>query len=148
MWFSTGENALVLPTILLDTPCAKADPGLLAILDRHAAELLARIPSPNSLADRVRSILIRELRGGDPSASLVAARLKMSVRTLHRGLLTEGMRFGEIFDQLRHELAIRHLRDRRIALAEVAFLLGFSELSSFYRAFKRWTKTTPADYRA
>jgi AraC-like DNA-binding protein len=53
-----------------------------------------------------------------------------------------------ILDQLRHELACRHLADSRLSIGEIAFLLGFSEMSAFYRAFKRWTGHTPAEFRA
>ncbi len=78
----------------------------------------------------------------------LAARLKTSVRTLNRALAAEGLSYRKLVDQLRQELACRHLADDRVSIAEVAFLLGFSELSAFYRAFKRWTGYTPADFRA
>lgn len=67
----------------------------------------------------------------------------MSVRTLNRTLAAEGTTYRALLDQLRHELATRHLADDRISIAEVAFLLGFS----FYRAFKRWTGRTPVEFR-
>jgi AraC-like DNA-binding protein len=95
----------------------------------------------------VRALLPEEMRGGVPRAPVIARRLRMSVRTLHRGLAAEGTTFSEVLDHMRHELAIRHLAEKQLAIGEVAFLLGFAELSSFYRAFKRWTGMTPAAYR-
>ena len=145
--FACGENALVLPTPLLDTPCVRADPALLAVLDRYAADRLARAPQTHTLADRVRTTLAEQLVGTEPGVARLAARLKMSVRTLNRTLEAEGTTYRALLDQLRYELATRHLADDRISIAEVAFLLGFSELSSFYRAFKRWTGRTPVEFR-
>ena len=98
----------------------------------------------------MRSALAAALDDGDDGevqASRVATRLKMSTRTLHRGLAAEDTSFGEILSALRQERAARHLAEDRVSIAEVAFLLGFSELTSFHRAFKRWTGRTPAEFR-
>ena len=146
--FATGENALVLPAALLHTRCIRADPAVLAVLDRYAADRLELAPRTTSFADRARAALLEDLRGGEPSVERLAARLKSSVRTLNRALAAEGMSYRKLLDQLRQELACQHLSDDRVSIAEVAFLLGFSELSAFYRAFKRWTSYTPADFRA
>jgi len=147
--FAAGENALVVDAALLATPCVRADPALLAILDRHVADLLQRLPQGASLADRVRSVVAAELRGGAaPTQEIVATRVRRSVRSLQRGLAAEGASLSAILDAVRHELALRHLAERRLSIAEVAFLLGYEELSSFYRAFRRWTGTTPGDFRA
>jgi AraC-like DNA-binding protein len=145
--FAMGENALVLPTRLLETPCARADPALVAVLDRYAGERLEQAPRTNSVADRVRSLLGDELRGGEPTAARLAARLKMSVRSLNRVLAAEGTSYLEILDALRRALAERHLAGDQVSIGEVGFLLGFSELSSFHRAFKRWTGRTPGQFR-
>jgi AraC-like DNA-binding protein len=145
--FACGENALVLPTPRLDTPCVRADPALLAVLDRYAADRLARAPQTHTLADRVRTTLAEQLVGTEPGVARLAARLRMSVRTLNRTLAAEGTTYRALLDQLRHELAARNLADDRVSIAEIAFLLGFSELSSFYRAFKRWTGCTPVEFR-
>jgi AraC-like DNA-binding protein len=145
--FSAGENAMVLAAELLDRPCVRADPALLAVLDRYAADLLARVPATGRLADRARTALVEMLRDGEPGAGRLASRLKMSARSLSRTLAAEGTSYRALLDQIRRETAARHLADDRIAIAEVAFLLGFSDLSAFYRAFKRWTGQTPAEAR-
>jgi AraC-like DNA-binding protein len=145
--FAMSENALVLLPRLLETPCARADPALVAVLDRYAADRLGHMPDSNSVADRVRTALVDELRGGEPTASHLAARLKMSVRSLNRLLAAENTSYQGLLDALRRDLAERHLADRQMSISEVGFLLGFSELSSFHRAFKRWTGRTPAQFR-
>jgi AraC-like DNA-binding protein len=145
--FAMATNALVLSTRLLQTPCARADRALVAVLDRYAAGRLEQAPRTNSVADRVRSVLGDELRGGEPTAARLAARLKMSVRSLNRLLAAEGTSYQELLDALRRDLAERHLASDHMSISEVGFLLGFSELSSFHRAFKRWTGRTPAQFR-
>jgi AraC-like DNA-binding protein len=145
--FAMGQNALVLSRSLLEMACTRADPALVAVLDRYAADRLEQMPQSNSTADRVRTILVDELRGGEPTATRLAARLKMSVRSLNRLLAAENTSYQELLDSLRRELAERHLADQQMSISEVGFLLGFSELSSFHRAFKRWTGRTPAQFR-
>ena len=146
--FMSGRTAMIVPNQVLETPNQRADPGLVRVLDDYAERLLEQMPSNATLSERVRGQLMAELQGGVPTAEDVAKRLHMSVRTLHRNLSEEGTTFRQLLSQLRHERAATYLVDSRISIAEVAFLLGFNELSSFYRAFKRWTGTTPAEFRA
>jgi AraC-like DNA-binding protein len=145
--FESGMNGVVLRRDLLDAPLVKADAGLCAVLERHAAELLRRIPHATVLSERVRQLVAKDLASGVPSAGAVARGLSMSRRSLQRHLRADGTSHRDLVDTLRRELAMAYLAERRIAVAEVAFLLGFSEASAFHRAFKRWSGTTPAEYR-
>jgi AraC-like DNA-binding protein len=145
--FGMPDNALILPESLLDTPCVRADESLIAVLDRYAADRIDPEPVTDDIVDRVRSTLADELKGGEPTATQLAARLKMSVRTLSRSLAAAGTSYREVLDSLRREQSLRHLAGNRFSISEIAFLLGFVELSSFHRAFKRWTGETPAEFR-
>src|SRR5262245_53081709 len=145
--FSTGENALILPDALLEAPCAGSDPVLAGVLDRYVADRLGPSPSSDNSVDRVRAAIFDQIRAGESTAAGVATRLKVSVRTLNRILSDAGTSYREMIDQVRKELATQYLRDRHLAISETAFLLGFSELSAFYRAFHRWTGQTPAEFR-
>jgi AraC-like DNA-binding protein len=145
--FAMGENALVFPASLLKIPCVRADPALVAVLDRYASDRLDQAPSASRIADRVRAVLQEELRGGEPTAARLAERLKMSARSLNRLLAGEGTSYRELLEGLRRDLACRHLATNELSIGEVSFLLGFAELSSFHRAFKRWTGRTPAEFR-
>jgi AraC-like DNA-binding protein len=145
--FATGENALVLPAALLELPCRRTDPSLLSVLDRYAADRLGA-PAAATFAGRAGAVLFDELQAGHVTAHRLAARLAVSVRTLHRSLAAEGTSYRQLLDQQRLDIAERHLMDDRVSVAEVAFLVGFSELSAFHRAFKRWTGRTPAAFRA
>lgn len=146
--FSSGRTALHIPRHLLDATNSSANIGLVHMLDEYAERLMDQMPSAATLSERVRYLLLQDMNGGLPTAEGIARELHMSVRTLHRSLRQEGATFRELLSRLRHEQAVRFLANPSISISEVAFLLGFSEVSSFYRAFKNWTGTTPADYRA
>ena len=145
--FSSGRTAMHVSNRVVDMPNPSADENLVSLLDRYAGGLLKQFPREASLAERVRVWLSEELSGGTPSVSSAARALYISVRTLHRGLQSEGTCFRELLDQLRQERAAALLANQRCSVAEVGFLLGFAELSSFSRAFKRWTGKTPAEFR-
>ena len=145
--FRGGDNSLLIANEVLDAPNPGADAGLQAVLDRYAADLLAKVPAATALSDRVRVCLARALGHGQPSLATTARALGMSSRSLSRALQEEGTTFRDLLDRLRHERANTLLLEGKTSIAEVAFLLGFSEVSAFYRAFKRWTGSTPVDYR-
>lgn len=145
--FLQPHNELVLGREALATPLVRAEPALCEVLDRHLQELLARLPTSASFLDRVRGGLVAELRDGEPTLERLAKRLRTSERSLQRRLQQEGSSLQALLAEVRTSLAIRYLTERRESIAEVAFLLGFSEVSTFHRAFKRWTGVTPAAYR-
>lgn len=101
----------------------------------------------------VRRLVVQEMHREStmPESALaerVAAAMRMSRRTLSRKLELEGTSFIAVADTVRRETALAYVLDRRLALTEVAFLLGFSHVESFHRAFKRWTGETPIAYRS
>jgi AraC-like DNA-binding protein len=146
--FNAPANRLSFPSTFLSLPIARADASLCALLDRHAEELLVKYPPRDSLIDQVRNVIAEEFRGGEASLEHVADRLGLTPRTLQRKLQELGTSYNDVLDQLRRQLAMRYLREPRMAICEVAYLLGFSESSSFHRAFKRWTGLTPKDFRS
>jgi AraC-like DNA-binding protein len=81
------------------------------------------------------------------SASNVARKLAISTRTLSRKLRDEDVAFAEILEETRAALAKRYLAERDLPVSEIAWLLGYGEVSSFTHAFKRWTGTTPRQFR-
>jgi AraC-like DNA-binding protein len=129
-------------------PVLRPDRGLFLFLERHAANLNAQVPDQKSLAGRVRELVDQAVRKGEPAQAEIARRLAMSERTLQRRLREEGTSFAAILDAVRSDLATRYLEERQLAVYEVAFLLGFAEPSAFFRAFRRWTGRTPAEWRA
>jgi AraC-like DNA-binding protein len=145
--FGSGRNALVTHVTSLDIPSKTADSRLHAVLARHAQDLVERTPRPARFSDRVRELVAQELNGGNPSLESIAARLKMSSSTVRRRLREEGITHRELTDDLRKQLAHRYLNDPELTVTQVAFVLGFSRLSAFTKAFQRWSGTSPAAYR-
>jgi AraC-like DNA-binding protein len=95
----------------------------------------------------VRSLLAKTLASGESEAATLARRLAVSVRTLNRRLATEGQTLKTLRDDVRRELALAWLRDPGREIADVAFLLGFSESSAFHRWFRRVVGVTPGEFR-
>ena len=145
--FGAERNELIFPAWNLELPMANADPVLAAVLAEKIERLLAQFSDQPSLGSRVREWLIAQLRGGNPRIDALAEHLHMSERTLRRRLAEEGMTFKRILDEVRRELAIGYVQERQLSTGEIAFLLRYSEPSAFQRAFKRWTKLTPSEYR-
>jgi AraC-like DNA-binding protein len=148
--FGAAVNALAFDQALLARPLPAADPLLSRVVVRHAEGLLAARPArPESTGDRVRRLLAAALGDGEAEATLAAAaaKLHMSERSLQRRLTDEGTTFDVLLEDLRKGLALRYLSDRKVAIAEIAYLLGYSEPSAFHRAFKRWTGKTPTEAR-
>lgn len=146
--FAQRVNALELDRAILDLSAPHADARLSRLIERHADALLEARPDPSlSAADRVRRVLSAHLGDGDVSLGAVAEHLRTSERTLQRKLADEGVSFDVLLDDLRRDLALRYLADPKLAVSEIAYLLGYSEPSPFHRAFKRWTGKTPAEAR-
>jgi AraC-like DNA-binding protein len=146
--FGKPRNALVLPREALAMPLLTANPGLGAVLERQLKGLLADLPSGETMLDRVKRLIAAELCEGEPTADVVARRMRTTPRTLHRWLSAEGTSYRDILNDLRRDLAFRYLAEDRLAIGETAYLLGFSDPSAFHRSFRRWTGQTPAEYRA
>lgn len=96
---------------------------------------------------RVRPLIAKQLDRGQVKVDAIATELNMSRHTLYRRLKEENQTFIGLLDDVRREQALTYLRERDRSLVEVAELLGFSELSAFSRAFKRWMGKSPAEFR-
>ena len=118
------------------------------LLLRYAEEALAdRPPERASLRSAVERVLPQLLPHAKARASNVAKRLGISPRTLSRKLRDEHVAFAEILEETRLALAKRYLVERDLPVSEIAWLLGYAEISSFTHAFKRWTGITPREFR-
>ena len=100
-----------------------------------------------TVSAQLRRLLIPRLEQGAPSVKAAARELGMSARTLQRRLATENTSYADVVDVLRREIAEEQLREGGATLAEIAYVTGYSEVSTFQRAFKRWTHRTPSQYR-
>ncbi len=145
--FGAAENVMRVGREAWDTANTRADPLLFGVLADHARILGQKVPSEPEAVREVRQAIVERLNGGDLSLESVAKQLAMSPRTLQRRLREHGLGYADLLDSTRASAAKNYLSDRQISVAEVAYLLGFAEQSSFTHAFKRWTGKAPNEYR-
>lgn len=146
--FSADQNQLTFRTADLDTAVPSANPTLLELFERHATAIVDRLDEYGPVGRRVVGVMVNRVRGAAPPIDAVAMELAMSTRSIQRALQDEGTSYQLLLDDVRRELAIRHLAVPGTSATQVAFLTGFSEPSAFARAFRRWTGSTPGAYCA
>lgn len=143
--FGAKDTALVFPRSAWDTPVLAPDPRLFATLDAHARAQSAAVDA--TTAQKLARALEDVLPEGEPTLAQLARRLGTSARTLQRRLEAERTSFARVVDDVRRARAERFLHDAALSIAEVAWLTGFAEQSTFARAFRRWTGSSPSEFR-
>jgi AraC-like DNA-binding protein len=142
-------DEIVFPPDTGSYPIVTADPYLNRLCVHCCEEALRRLQTKTSpIKVRVENAIATLLPHRQTRIDAVAAKLGMSSKTLARRLASEGHSFAEILSGLRSALAHRYLADRRLQISEIAWLLGYSEIGAFTRAFQRWTGTNPRAARA
>lgn len=144
--FGRVDNGLLFDAAWMEARLTTADPRLLVTAEQLADSALRTKAPTEDFTTTVATHLAQAL-GSGASAEDIAARLHMSKRTLQRRLEEEGLSFQELVDRVRAEKARALVRDEHLTLADVAFRLGFSDVSSFSRSFRRWTGVSPGRYR-
>lgn len=144
--FGAEHNELVAHESMFHAPMA-ADANLRQLMEDHARHQLRQVPDIDPFVSSVRTRLLNQLREGPPNLSVVTRALHLSERTLRRRLQAAGTGYHELLDELRAQLALDYVRQTDAAIGTLAERLGFRDPSTFYRAFKRWTGMTPAQYR-
>jgi AraC-like DNA-binding protein len=146
--FGADRDEFALNLDSRELPVIHADNHLNDLLLKYCEAALAnRQGDVSQLRTKVENTISSLLPHGRVLVGDVARHLGMSERTLGRKLADEGLNFTEILQQLRRELALRYLDDRKLHVSKVAWLLGFREVSAFTHAFKRWTGQTPRQMR-
>ncbi len=145
--FEEEHNRLHLDRVVWETPTSGAHSGVLGVLIEHADLLLTKLPRGPDLVERTRRAIGERLRGGEPSLKSVARGLGLSERSLQRHLRELGYTYNALCDQVREATARLYLQQPDIAIAEIGYLLGFADQSTFQRAFKHWTGYTPRQAR-
>lgn len=122
------------------------DPRLHQLMLEKTIELYQHAVMQDDWLIQLRTYIINNLSQGTPSLALVSTHLSIGERTLRRKLDKKGLTYQSLIDDIRKEIAISLVREGKLSLMEISLLLGFSEQSSFHRAFKRWTGKTPLRY--
>lgn len=139
-----SDNSLLFDSKLLKQRLPGFDKNLESMHEQMANGQLKRLLDP-SVVTLVQEQLIAS--GFEVNRDVIAKNMAMSGRSLQRKLQQEGSSFQQLLDELRHQRSLLLLQDKDLSLADVAQQLGFSESSTFYRAFKRWQGVTPGEYR-
>jgi AraC-like DNA-binding protein len=145
--FGCATNALVIDRDLVERQVPAADQRLYRILKQHVERILNDLPRETHFLTDVRRAIAESMRDGDPKLRRVIKKMAMSPRTLQRRLKEENVVFRDLVNDTRRRFALNYLKERKHTVTEIAFLLGYSEVSALNRAFKRWTGSTPLEHR-
>lgn len=145
--FGQAGTAITFRVRDLGLPVVRADATLAGYLSEYADTVLASLTRGESVRHSVRAAIWSVLADGKPSLDRVARALRLSPRTLQRRLAEKGTSLHRETDEIRKTMAMALVRERAYSIDDVAFLLGYSEPSAFFRSFRRWTGTTPRQFR-
>jgi AraC-like DNA-binding protein len=146
--FGASVDQVVFDPSVKNLPVLTADGHLNKLLVEYCEQAIGyRVPNRGSFSSQVENALVPVLPHGKVRINEIARQLGLSQRTLARRLSSEGTTFSELLDRLRGDLAKRYLADGGISISEIAWLLGYNEVSSFTHAFRRWTGMSPRQAR-
>jgi AraC-like DNA-binding protein len=146
--YGVRRNCLTFCRADLDKPFVRYNSELLDMLAPELDRRLDQLSHSASLVEQIKWALRGRLTAGRPDIRSVATELAMSERSLQRKLTDEGVTFQGLLSETRHELALEHLLDPGLAIIEVAYMLGYEDQNSFFRAFRQWEELTPSAWRA
>jgi AraC-like DNA-binding protein len=144
--FSADSNQLIILNADMNRPVIGYDVSLFALFDALIQERVNTLTDKKSFQDLVKNILLTEFKVQIPSLEIIASRLNMTQRTFQRKLLEEGTTYRKLSGSVRKELALQLIKKSNHKMEEIAQMLGYSDASSFRRAFKQWTDNNPSDY--
>ncbi|MBJ8482499.1 AraC-like DNA-binding protein [Acinetobacter sp. BIGb0102] len=144
--FNAPQDMIVFDTATIELPLEGANPILSQEYDEIIMRYLARFDKENIQA-RIKVKIIENLAAGEIQQQEIAKSLGLSTRSLQRKLSLENTSYSEILDKTRQELASSYIKNNSYSITEIAYILGFTDVSSFTRAFRRWTDCSPLHYR-
>ncbi|MEA5258876.1 AraC family transcriptional regulator [Arcicella aquatica] len=145
--FESDITGIVFDKKYLDYPILNANPNLFPLFDKHAQSILSSLKQDNSIKEKVKKEILDGLKGEEPSLFNISRNLGIGLRSLQMKLKEEGVTFQQLLDDIRKNLAVQHLQETHLSTTDIAYLLGYSEPSVFFRSFKKWTGYTPNVYR-
>lgn len=145
--FGAARNSIHLTAGISSHPSLQAQPAMYGKLVGDCQRALEKIQAGWTLGDQVKDRLTSLLQGETPTLSDVAAGLGVAPWTLQRQLAEENTGFRELVDETRRDLAMDYIRETRLSLSEIAWLLGFSGPAAFHKAYQRWFAISPGEHR-
>jgi AraC-like DNA-binding protein len=144
--FNAEHNAIFFLASCLDMPVKDANPDLYKLVKQQIDSL--DVAQDNNFPDQVRALLPEAISRGDSNADRVAALFSMHPRTFNRRLKTYGIGYQQLRDEVSYSMAEQLLHDTDLDVSQIAANLKYADARSFIRAFRRWSGTTPARWRA
>lgn len=148
VYYSQPTNALLFRPEILSTPMPGRDLTLMTMMRSCLERLGGEVEAYETVLDRVAYTIRTKLPEGYPSLERVSEELQLSPATIQRELAQEGAVFKDVIEGVRKDMAFTYIKQRHLPFSEIALLLGYSELSAFSRAIKRWTGESPSTIRA
>ncbi|MEK5058236.1 AraC family transcriptional regulator [Paenibacillus sp. FSL H7-0326] len=145
--FNKEHTSLYFPQKVLEYPVLYADVRLAGWFEERTSDVLLKLKAGRHFTDELTRWIMEQLRVSLPSISDAAAYFHMSTRTLQAKLQQENTTYTRLLNDIRKELALRYLKEPEQSIADIAYLLHFSEDSAFQHAFKKWTGLAPGQYR-
>ena len=139
----SGFNGVTYSAQASERPFLTSSDSMWSMFEPHLNQRMQDLAQNATYTERVRACLMEILASGKYKVGDVASRLALSPRTLQRHLRTEGTSFQQVLDSLREELARHYLTTSEYSSGQIAFLLGYEDPNSFFRAFRAWTGQTP-----
>jgi len=145
--YGTARDELTMSAVDIDLPFLEHNPEVLHLMNPGLTAAVREIEAPIGFCDQAVEVLKHALADGRPSLRHLARELLQSERTLQRRLASEGTTFSTLLNEARRQVGFRLLADKTIDLKEVAYLLGYEDVNSYYRAFRQWEKVSPSQWR-
>lgn len=145
--FGQPDSQMIFPTAYMQLPVANADDDLRRQVEARAQSMLQRLSGEPELLRELKTVLSRNLANGRVALNDSAEALGLTPRTLQRRLDAFDQSYQRVLDEVRRHAAENLLRDPHVSLTQIAFLLGYTEQSTFHNAFRRWTQVSPGVYR-
>lgn len=145
--FGKHQTRIIFAADCLQQPIRRSVQELKRFIHNAPRNIMVKYRDPLSLTSKVRQLLSQQAPNLWPDADQAAKSFHLSVATLRRRLAEEGQSYQQIKDKLRADKAIRALADADKSFVDIASELGFSDVSAFYKAFRKWTGTQPGHYR-
>ena len=146
VFFDASEHLITFDATQLDKPLKHANPLTKKVLEQECRQLCQRLNEHATVKDKIRHELLF-VEGDFPALDQLAHRINMPERTIRRKLTAEGTSYKDILSDIRKQKALELIAAGDCSMDKIADKLGYSEVASFYHAFKTWTGTTPASYR-
>jgi len=148
IYFGKDENCISYPAPIMEYRIPSYNPTMQRILEDHAQRIIKAAESPDDIISQVKTIIAKGSKGRIPREEEIADALNISKRTLQKKLNEQNTTFLKILKEVQKQLTFAYLKSPEISNKEIAWALGYGDISNFHRAFKRWTGMTPKQYRS